>query len=102
MVPALLALAALAAVAFSATPATAGQTQQSLGVCPDPAFDFLAGLRHTGTARSSAAGDPTTRAEKDTEKYSGSTEFGQKTPGKPTAGEIDVYVHVVTKTDGTG
>jgi pregnancy-associated plasma protein-A len=102
MVPALLALAALAVVAFSATPATAGPTQQSLGACPDPAFDFLAGLQHTGTARGAAAGDPTTRAEKDTEKYSGSTEFGQKTPGKPTAGEIDVYVHVVTKTDGTG
>lgn len=32
-----------------------------------------------------AFADPTTRAEKDTQKYSGGTEVGQKTPGRPPA-----------------
>ena len=100
MLPAFAALAALAAVALTATPATAGSGHASLGVCEDTTFDFLAALQQTGTARGAA--DPTTRAEKDTQKYSGGTEVGQKTPGKPTAGVIDVYFHVITKTDGTG
>jgi len=94
------ACAVLAAVALTATPATAGSGHASLGVCEDTTFDFLAALQQTGTAREGA--DPTTRAEKDPEKYSGGTEVGQKTPGKPTAGVIDVYFHVITKTDGTG
>ena len=100
MLPALAALAALAVLALTATPATAGSGHASLGVCEDTTFDFLAALQQTGTARGAA--DPTTRAEKDTVKYSGGTEVGQKTPGKPTAGAIDVYFHVITKTDGTG
>ncbi len=100
MLPAFAALAALAAVALTATPATAGSGHASLGVCEDTTFDFLAALQQTGTARGAA--DPTTRAEKDTQKYSGGTEVGQKTPGKPTAGVIDVYFHVITKMDGTG
>ena len=100
MLPAFAALAALAAVALTATPATAGSGHASLGVCEDTTFDFLAALQQTGTARGAA--DPTTRVEKDTQKYSGGTEVGQKTPGKPTAGVIDVYFHVITKTDGTG
>ena len=80
-------------VAVTASPATAGSTA-SLGICEDATFDFLAALYQSGTAR--AAADPTTRAEKDTEKYSGGTEVGQKTPGKPTAGVIDVYFHVIS------
>ncbi|MGL6279712.1 MAG: zinc metalloprotease [Gaiella sp.] len=42
------------------------------------------------------------RTEKDTVRYSGSTEVGQKTPGKPVAGTIDVYFHVITTTNGAG
>ncbi len=96
---ALTALVAIAAVAIAATPATAGPSSGSLRACEETSFDFLAALTGTGTGRQAT---PTTRAEKDTEKYSGSTEIGQKTPGKPTAGAIDVYFHVVTGTDGTG
>jgi hypothetical protein len=95
-------LAALALAAILVPAATAARTPAaappSLVACGDEAFDTLSALTRTGTARS--LGD--TRLEKDTEQYSGSTEFGQKTPGKPTAGTIDVYFHVVTATDGTG
>lgn len=97
MLPALLALSSVAVIALGASPATAGSGHATLGVCEDTSFSFLAALDRSGTARGT-----TERLEKETEKYSGSTEIGQKTPGKPTAGTIDVYFHVITKTDGTG
>ncbi len=97
LLTAALALAALAVVAFGASPAVAGSSA-SLAACEDATFSSLAALTGSGTAR---AGVPTTRAEKNTEKYSGSTEI-QKNGGKPTAGTIDVYFHIVTAADGTG
>lgn len=93
----LFALVSLLLAALTATPATAGSGQPSLGVCDDPAFSFLASLERSGTARAT----PTTRTEKNTEKYAGKSD-GQKTPGKPTAGTIDVYFHIIQKADGTG
>ena len=90
-------LAAIAVAAMTAAPAPAA-APPSLVPCGSQAFDGLSALMGSGTAR--GLGD--TRLEKDTEQYSGSTEFGQKTPGKPTAGTIAVYVHVVQATDGTG
>ena len=58
----------------------------------------MAALARTGTAR---VVDGVARTEKNTEKYSGGAD-GQKTPGKPTAGTIPTYVHVVHEVDGTG
>ena len=96
-IPALLALVAMLVVALTASPATAGSNHASLGVCEDASFSVLASLERSGTARAT----PSTRAEKNTEKYAGKSD-GQNTPGKPTAGTIDVYFHIVQKADGTG
>ena len=93
----LLALLAMLVTSLTASPATAGSDHASLGVCEDANFSVLASLERSSTARAT----PTTRAEKDTEKYAGKSD-GQKTPGKPTAGTIDVYFHIVQKADGTG
>ena len=84
-------------VAFAASPATAG-SGSSVAVCEDATFSSLAALTTSSTARWAT---PTTRAEKETVKYSGGTEI-QKTPGKPTAGTINVYFHIVQASDGTG
>jgi len=92
-----LGLVALAMVAFAASPATAG-SGSSVAVCEDATFSSLAALTTSSTARWAT---PTTRAEKETVKYSGGTEI-QKTPGKPTAGTINVYFHIVQASDGTG
>ena len=92
-----LALVAMVGVAFAASPATAG-SGSSVAVCEDATFSSLAALTTSGTARWAT---PTTRAEKETVKYSGGTEI-QKTPGKPTAGTINVYFHIVQASDGTG
>src|SRR5262245_3282692 len=91
-------LAALAAVAFTASPAVAGPFT-STAVCEDTTFNHLGALLDTGTARTA---DGTPRLEKETEKLSGSTEIGQKNPGTPTAGTVDVYFHIVKKSDGPG
>jgi hypothetical protein len=92
------ALAALAVLAVTASPATAGSFE-STGICEDATFNRLGALFQSGTARAAGAVE---RTEKDTEQYSGKTEIGQKTPGKPTAGTIDVYFHVIEASDGTG
>jgi Pregnancy-associated plasma protein-A len=93
-----LALAIAVAAAVSASPAPAGSHGTASTVCGAGVFDGLAALARTGTARGLA---PSLRTEKDTEKYTGGPD-GQKTPGKPTAGTIPVYVHVVHEVDGTG
>src|SRR5512134_2473514 len=94
-----LALAIALVAAVSASPAPAGSTGFVSASCAPDVFDGLAALSRTGTARGLG---PTLRTEKDTTTYSGGTETGQKTPGKPTAGTIPVYVHVVHEVDGTG
>jgi hypothetical protein len=94
-----LALAIAVVAAVSASPATAGSYGTASTVCGGEVFDGLAALTQTGTARGL---DGSIRTEKNTEQYSGGTESGQKTPGKPTAGTIPVYVHVVHEVDGTG
>lgn len=96
-----LAVASIGIVAALATiGAPAGAvTRPALPTCGAELFDGLAALGRTGTARGLADG---LRREKDTERFSGGTEVGQKTPGKPTAGTIGVYVHVITRSDGTG
>jgi hypothetical protein len=92
------ALAVFAVAALGASPAPAGLHGAAPPVCGAELFDGLAALARTGTARGI---DSTARTEKNTEKYSGGLD-GQKTPGKPTAGTIPVYVHVVHEVDGTG
>ena len=91
---ALLATIGAALLALSVGPAAAA-SQTRIASCDDGAqFSALQALT------SSTVTDA--RTEKETESISGSTEIGQKTPGKPTAGVIDVYFHVVTTTSGTG
>jgi hypothetical protein len=92
------ALAILAVAALGASPAPAGSHGTAPLACGAEMFDGLAALARTGTARGAGF---TARTEKNTEKYSGKSD-GQKTPGKPTAGTIPVYVHVVHAVDGTG
>ena len=94
-----LALAVVAVAAVGASPAPAGShsATPSFG-CTPPVFDALGALTRSGTAR---APDGTPRLEKDTERFTGPAD-GQKTPGKPTAGTIPVYFHVVHAEDGTG
>jgi hypothetical protein len=94
-----LALAIVVAAALGASPAPAGShsTTASFG-CAPPMFDALGALTRSGTTR---APDGTPRLEKDTERFTGPAD-GQKTPGKPTAGTIPVYFHVVHAEDGTG
>jgi hypothetical protein len=97
LAPALV-LAALAVVAVTASPA-AGGSLESTGICEDATFNRLGALLQSGTARAAGTVE---RTEKETEQYSGKNDVGQKTPGKPTAGTIDVYFHVIEATDGTG
>ena len=92
------ALAVLAVAALGASPAPAGSHGAVPIACGAEMFDGPAALARTGTTRGMAS---TARSEKNTEKYSGSAD-GQKTPGKPTAGTIPVYMHVVHEVDGTG
>jgi hypothetical protein len=92
------ALAVLAVAALGASPAPAGSHGTVPIACGAETFDGLAALARTGTTRGIGS---TPRKEKDTEKYAGGGD-GQKTPGKPTAGTIPVYVHVVHEVDGTG
>ncbi len=92
------ALAVLAVAALGASPAPAGTYGGAPSVCGAELFDGVAALARTGTAR---VVDGVARTEKNTEKYSGGAD-GQKTPGKPTAGTIPTYVHVVHEVDGTG
>jgi hypothetical protein len=98
------ALLALATAFFAATtvsPAVAGGHGESGVECLSD-LSSLAALTGTtsGTARTAAGG--IIAREKDTEKFSGSTEITDSNPGAPTAGVIDVYFHVVQKRDGTG
>ena len=93
------ALAVVAVAALGASPAPAGSHGSVPIGCGAEVFDGLAALARTGTARSI---DSSIRTERDPAKFSGSLENGQKTPGKPTAGTIPVYVHVVHREDGTG
>ncbi len=91
------ALATLTAalLALLAGPATAASQTRAAAGCDDGAqFSALQALT------SSTVSDP--RTEKNTEAISGSTELAQKTPGKPTAGVIDVYFHVIKSTSGAG
>lgn len=94
-----LALATAAYAALTVSPAAAGGYQASAGQCGNDFSTVSALTGASGTART--AGGALIAREKETEKYSGSTEI-QKNPGTPTGGAIDVYFHVVTKTDGTG
>ena len=93
-----LALAVAVVAAVSASPAPAGTHGTAWFACTPAAFDSLSALTVSGTAR--AAGG-TLRTEKDTERFTGGPD-GQKTPGKPAAGTIPVYFHVVYASDGEG
>jgi hypothetical protein len=94
----LLALAVAVVAAVGASPAPAGSHMTGSLACTPAAFDGLAALTSTGTAR--GLGGPA-RTEKDPARFSSGPD-GQKTPGKPTAGTIPVYFHVVHEMDGTG
>jgi hypothetical protein len=95
------ALLALTTAFFAATtvsPAAAGgHAASAASLSCLGTFSSLGALTGSGTART--AGGETLAREKDTEKYSGSTEI-QQNPGTPTAGVVDVYFHVVTAANG--
>jgi hypothetical protein len=93
-----LALSVVAITALGASPATAGTNATTSFACTPAIFDGLAALSRSGTTRALGT---TLRTEKDTERFTGPAD-GQKTPGKPTAGTIPVYFHVVYAEDGTG
>ena len=93
-----LALAVAVVAAVGASPAPAGIRGTASFACTPAAFDSLSALTGSGTARALGG---TLRTEKDTERFTGGP-AGQKTPGKPTAGTIPVYFHVVYASNGTG
>ena len=93
-----LALSVVAIAALGASPAPAGTNATTSFACTPAIFDGLAALSGSGTMRALGT---TLRTEKDTERFTGPAD-GQKTPGKPTAGTIPVYFHVVYAEDGTG
>ena len=93
-----LGLVALAVVAFDRLTGHRGLRARAWRSARTRRSAAVAALTTSSTARWAT---PTTRAEKETVKYSGGTEI-QKTPGKPTAGTINVYFHIVQASDGTG
>ena len=93
-----LALAVAVVAAVGASPAPAGVHGTTSFACTPAAFDSLSALTGSGTVRALGG---TLRTEKDTERFTGGPD-GQKTPGKPTAGTIPVYFHVVYASNGTG
>jgi hypothetical protein len=93
-----LALSVVAIAALGASPAPAGTNATTSFACTPAIFDGLAALSGSGTTRALGT---TIRTEKDTERFTGPAD-GQKTPGKPTAGTIPVYFHVVYAEDGAG
>jgi hypothetical protein len=96
---ALLALATAAYAALTVAPATAGGHQEASAIECSSDFSSVAALTGaSGTARTT--GGAVIAREKETEKYSGSTEITSTNPGAPTAGVIDVYFHVITKANG--
>ncbi len=94
----ILALAVALVAAAGASPAPAGSHDSAPTVGGAEVFDGLAALTEPSAARRLGS---TPRTEKNTRKYDGGSD-GQKTPGKPTAGTIPVYFHVVYASDGTG
>ena len=83
---------------MSASPATAGSYGIAPTLCGAEVFDGVVALTRTGTARGL---NGSIRTEKDPARFTGGGD-GQKTPGKPTAGTIPVYFHVVHAVDGEG
>jgi len=92
------ALAVAVVAAVGASPAQAGTHGTASFACTPAAFDSLSALTGSGTGRALGG---TLRTEKDTERFTGGPD-GQKTPGKPTAGTIPVYFHVVYGEDENG
>ena len=97
---ALLALSTAFFAAFTVSPATAGGHSEAAGVECAGDFSSLSALTGTTSGTARTTGGETLVREKETEKYSGSTEIKTTNPGTPTAGVIDVYFHVVTKANG--